>query len=929
MKGNFFSFPNCLDSKLTMNQHPSPLQVPLGLQISEEIKPIMFDVDVSQSDRDSCSFRTKSDSTRSRQVSPGSIAGKEFKLSEELTRIRLSRSVASCSEPFSYLIEGLNRWDEPSGRERLYEIPCMLDFFREELRVEDPDSNNFRFIEEPIGDLGCDSVYRLKKSENVEGSNVPPEADGVEEAGTAAPLGGQPIGGGVIPAALSVATIVKTSAEGVSVAHSPSAYDLSGSMPWSYYSTDSFRPLSPWDVRYHRVHICSPNVDKTGVSEWAVFGAKQVVPPEQPKDGSCPFKTSGQLSLIDDVSFVLLESVEQYPLLMHYHGMSAAIMRYWRPRHQDSLSEPLEALGPLGHLTKLETDFVPRAFGGSTIKLMEHDVGGITMLESSLIRAPLFHHKPRFSDFLLVRCRGGCVLRPIRHVYCMGQAEPLYRVDVPVVPRLHLTLSARVMLECRRFWLRAKQQPNMDFVLRMFLGERKSLLNRYLADAVREINQKPTASLLAGIISPEEACVINAMKEGLRRLAERGIDRISAISPMRIRNYVRDIEVFERSMPSASRTPRVSHFCVQLENEMRCSPWNLSNDYWDVMTSKRGALFQFSPLGDPSGGLGEGISYRKILRSEAISAAAALVNISGVPLSSTTSSIEEIRSKSKKQLIDQLVKLNVPDRVWKTMSRWQMMRQLALLLGIEDDSEERLAPWKRKALHAEKINEAWAKQARALSGTTYSNPPLPVITAASGTSTPVPAAAEEESMEEELEAMMLKDLGQDNDNMEESQDEGKIKITRLQIVTTGRGKSTGSPWSKVTYVYGHRNIGLYRKWKELEEDLTSQQGPTGAATAASPAPSPGDGIPSASYWQSKVEMSLKVHRRFQRIIRQAAEAGRHIPDCKRCGACYLFGHDQSFEGCPMLVRDLEVASSANNGTSNKKRKNLEQSPIYE
>jgi hypothetical protein len=179
---------------------------------------------------------------------------------------------------------------------------------------------------------------------------------------------------------------------------------------------------------------------------------------------------------------------------------------------------------------------------------------------------------------------------------------------------------------------------------------------------------------------------------------------------------------------------------------------------------------------------------------------------------------------------------------------------------------------------------------------------------------------------------MLKDLGQDN-NMEDqlgSEDsKGKRKITRLQIVSTGRGKSTGSPWSKVTYVYGHRNIALYRKWKELEEE-NSQQGPsTGAGTASSPAPSPGEAIPSASYWQSKVEMSLKVHRRFQRIIRQAAEAGRHIPDCKRCGACYLFGHDQSFEGCPMLVRDLEFSSSASNGSSNKKRKNLEQSPIYE
>jgi hypothetical protein len=657
-----------------------------------------------------------------------------------------------------------------------------------------------------------------------------------------------------------------------------------------------------------------------------VCGPKQVAPAEQPLDGSCAFKNSQQLSLRDDGEYVLLESVEQFPLLMHFHGMSGAIMRYWRARHgeKEIEKEQIELLGPLGHLVKLqETDCVPRVYGGSAVKTDQ-----VTMLESSLIRAPIFVHKARNTDFLLVRARNkdsrsfACVLRPIQHLYCMGQAEPLYRVDVPVVPRLHQTLSARVMLECRRFWLRAKQQPGMEFMTKMFLGERKSLLTRYLADALREIHQKPTLSLLnASTITPEEACVVNAMKEGIRRLAERGVERIAAISPMRIRNYVRDIEIFERSMPAASRTPRVAHLCVQLENEMRVSPWNLTNDYWDVMTGKRGALFQFSPLGDPSGGLGQGISYRKILKTEAASAAAALGTISG-SASGSLMEIDEIRSKGKKALIKELVKLNVPERVWKTMSRWQLMRQLALLLGVEDDSEERLAPWKRKALHSDKILEAWKKQAKALSSCAAQYENNSETVTVSGSSTP--AHTPQDSEDDELEAMMLEDLGDMDDEMNKTDhqnQECKNVITRLQIVSTGRGKSTGSPWSKVTYVYGQKNIALYRKWKELEEE--PQNGP-----APSPLASPGEAM-NPTYWQSKVEMSLKVHRRFQRIIRQAAESGRHIPDCKRCGACHLFGHDQSFEGCPMLVRDLEFASTASGGAANKKRKNLEQSPIYE
>ena len=917
-----------------MNRVPSPLQVPLGLQISEEVQPVMCDIEVSDAERDAFSFRLRKTSFKPVPSEISRSQRREFKVSDEMMRLRFAQSVSSCLEPFSYVLECLRRSEEPSGRERLYHMPTLLDFFPDELRADERRALPAKeLVEENVSDLGCDYLYRLKKSENVEATSSMETAVTPAEGGEEGPIVQPP----VAAAPSSVAAIVKTSPEGVSVAHSPCAYDLSGSMPWSLYSADGCRPMSPWDVRYQRVHVCSPNVDRAGTSQWTVFGSPKRLGavPEQPLDGSCPFKNSQQLSLRDDLEFVLFESVEQFPLLMHLHGMSGAMLRFVRGESSG------EQLGPLGHITKLESEYLPRAYGGSTIKVEK----GIAMFESSLIRAPMFFHKTRQTDFLLVRYRAAkdsrysCVLRPIEHVYCIGQAEPLYRVDVPVVPRLHQALANRVMLECRRFWLRAKQQPSIEFVQKMFLGERKSLLTRYLADAMREINQRPSLPLVSNI-SPEEACVVNAMKEGIRRLAERGIERIAAISPMRIRNYVRDIEVFERSMPAASRTPRVAHLCVLLENEMRLSPWNLTNDYWDVMTAKRGALFQFSPLGDPSGGLGEGISFRKILRPEAASAASALGSISGVLMTSSSSSpameINEIRTKSKKELVEHLVKLNVPDRVWKTMSRWQLMRQLALLLGIEDDAEERLAPWKRKALHSDRILEAWNKQAKSLSDASNPSSMASESLVVSGASTPVESPVDSNDEGQDLEAMMLQDLGVSDDPIIEQETdigktdtdkEKKSTITRLQIVSTGRGKSTGSPWSKVTYVYGKRNIALYRKWKELEEDSSSSTTQGAATAAASPGTTPSW---EAQYWQSKVELSLKVHRRFQRVIRQAAESGNPIPDCKRCGACHLFGHDQSYEGCPMLVRDLEMISFASaGGTGNKKRKNLEQSPIYE
>ncbi len=150
--------------------------------------------------------------------------------------------------------------------------------------------------------------------------------------------------------------------------------------------------------------------------------------------------------------------------------------------------------------------------------------------------------------------------------------------------------------------------------------------------------------------------------------------------------------------------------------------------------------------------------------------------------------------------------------------------------------------------------------------------------------------------------------------VEEVEEKQAPEITRLQIVSVGRAKSTGHPWSKVTYVYGEKNIALYRKWKELEEEGFPQQ-----SSATTPAPSP-------TSWQSKVEMSLKVHRRFQRILRQAAEAGQPIPEVKRCTSCHLFGHDSSYEGCPMLVREMNESVEV---VSRKRKADTNQSPVYD
>ena len=891
----------------SMNSRLSPLHAPLGLPLGDEV-PTKY-IKIEGSDLERKLFNPQPVgllSSPKKSSAPNVISHRLFDPMDEEMRVRMCQSANSLLEPVECLLEALSSGDP----EKLKYVPSILDFYPNELRAVTGNHEVASAVASDninIPDLGVDSLYSVVRA-----------ADLSMEADESAP----------------VDSGVSTPLVSSMVAHSPVAYDLSGAVPWANYTGDWYSPISPMEIRYHRVGICSLNFDRPGVSVWSVLPPKNGPPLEIPPDGSCPFRTSLHLSLADKQSkFVLIEWTEQFPLLMHFHGMSASVLNYFSRNH------PKQTFGAN---VSLSSEFLPRAFGGNTIQFGTGDT--CTVMESSLLRAPLFSHKPNPTDFLLVRpMRSGRAnkgaanmfyLQAIQTVFVAGQAEPLYRVDVPVVPRLHHVLSTRVMIEGRRFWLRAKTVPPFEF-LQQFFTERRSLLNRYYADVVRDIQQRPSAPLVCGV-TPEEAAVVCAMKEGVRRLAERGIERIVAISPMRIRNYVRDIEVFERSMPLSSRTPRIRNLCIQLENEMRQSSWNLSNDFWDVMTGKRGAMFQFSPLGDPSGGRGEGISFRKIIKVDGASAASALGAISGARKEGP--GIEDIRSRTKKELVAELVKLNVPDRVWKTMSRWQLMRQLILLLGIEDDTEERLAPWKRKALHTERINDAWKKQARALSDPEpprASKDEMKRGTEAYGFTgssrddreepSPLDSGASDDEGAASLEAEMLADLQHEEMVDAEADELHKFRtrettavvpmagpqITRLQIVSTGRVKSTGNPWSKVTYVYGEKNMALYRKWKELEDDQAD----------TTPAEETSTGTP---HWHAKVEMSLKVHRRYQRILKQAAEAGRPIPDIKRCSACHLFGHDVSYEGCPILVNELEQSA-----TVVKRKRNIEQSPIYD
>jgi len=55
----------------------------------------------------------------------------------------------------------------------------------------------------------------------------------------------------------------------------------------------------------------------------------------------------------------------------------------------------------------------------------------VQSFENNLYKAPIFHHKPKQTDFLLIRSKNKWIVREIQSIYTVGQLQPLQEVMGP------------------------------------------------------------------------------------------------------------------------------------------------------------------------------------------------------------------------------------------------------------------------------------------------------------------------------------------------------------------------------------------------------------------------------------------------------------------------------------------------------------------
>ncbi|CAE8675049.1 unnamed protein product, partial [Polarella glacialis] len=596
-------------------------------------------------------------------------------------------------------------------------------------------------------------------------------------------------------------------------------------------------------------------------------GGCEILPPvDEPKwQGRTPPKQH-ELSLSSGAQeFVLYEYMEEFPPLLPNVGMAHRVLAYYMPEGRKDTKYRGPELGPLfGEGVAWRP---VRLVGSQPLPLLGRQVRlragqGLAVMESTVMRAPIFRHAPRATDFLLVRSRHGggelsLRIRRLLRMCAVGQTEPLLEVSPPTSKQ-----AARTRRNCvrqmarevhRRFLKRVGESRNqedfLDDVLKWWPARDA---NAVRAEVKESRSTEDHVSAEQDSMSPEDVCVLESMRRGEERLQSLGVEGLLT-SDKSLRKAMLDLEALE-SRPGHVADPLVPRVRWVTE-QLQLTPWHLTGQYTAAVSGQR-LLFGVSGPGDPSGGRGEGVSFLP----------AALTS---VPECLELAQLQRLRGP---QLRSKLLLAGFPEGVIRPLCRWE---QLSLLYrgrtglkgptapeGLSMRVEQKLSSSELRRSHERLLQETFDRQIRTLSGEDLDfsdvegddlcaeeTPPWPsqpvqedddddedveeallnALNAQTSAAAPTekPLAKEEDDEGAELErfraAIAAKQAaassgapGSGTTNVRNSQtaaaavDKGPKKVRMLRVVTVEKNP-TGRFVERVLYVFGADNIELYRR----------------------------------------------------------------------------------------------------------------------
>ena len=344
------------------------------------------------------------------------------------------------------------------------------------------------------------------------------------------------------------------------------------------------------------------------------------------------FSKSSDLTTTDTLSLIGMEYSEEYPLILSNFGMCSKLINYYRKEREDDTSRPKAPMGET-HVLGVEDRSPFWNFG----EVAPGDF--VPTLYNNMLRAPIFKHEVRNTDFLLIQSSGAGnhmrhFLRPLNYMFAVGNVFPAVEVPAPHSRKVTNTLKNRLkMVVFRVMNKKGVARVSVKDVSRHF-PDQNDMQNRQRLKEFMEYQRQgddqgfwkikgqdhvPTEDEIRTMITPEDCSLLDSMQHGQQLLEDIqtlfGDDSKKEELKKEKREKMREeregraaAENDDPDKPKKDklekekvRRPRDPDAEIDIDEEL--APWNLTRNF--MISNQTKTMLQLNGEGDPSGiGLG-------------------------------------------------------------------------------------------------------------------------------------------------------------------------------------------------------------------------------------------------------------------------------------------------------------------------------------
>lgn len=334
------------------------------------------------------------------------------------------------------------------------------------------------------------------------------------------------------------------------------------------------------------------------------------------------FSKTSDLTAADTGNLIGMEYSEEYPQIMSNFGMCSKLINYYRKERDDDTSRPKTQIGET-HVLGVEDRSPFWNFG----EVAPGDF--VPTLYNNMVRAPIFKHDVKSTDFLLIQSLGSGnhqrhYLRSLNYIFSVGNTFPAVEVPAPHSRKVTNTSKNRLkMVVFRVMNNKGIARVSVKDVSRHF-PDQNDMQNRQRLKEFMEYQRQgddqgfwkiknaetvPTEEDIRTMITPEDCVLLDSMQHGVQVLDD--IQMLFGDEDTKKEKIKKVDEEEEEKLKKEKtekgekiRRPRDPDAEIDLDEEM--APWNLTRNFINANQTK--TMLQLNGEGDPTG-IGLGFSF--------------------------------------------------------------------------------------------------------------------------------------------------------------------------------------------------------------------------------------------------------------------------------------------------------------------------------